>query len=663
MLGRASVLGLALCAVCFLAACSVAPVKKPYAPSPPAAGVSLKRIKAMPQKTPSQKRHKMERLRLFLEAHPATLEGERAAIALGQLYYDQNQYFKAFSTVAGWIDSPHAVGVDVYALALESLHKLKRFEELLVLLDKMQNQYSQELPLELLDLGYESARAAGALVKAAQLASSMMSRVAAKASGGASGGNKYIYRMRVLDVMRLASFDELLEIYALREDAFLHAQAALALGERELKNQNFKKAQRYLNKLINSKNVLPDQVYLAKELLQKIAYRSHVDPKVIGVVLAFSGEQSQEISERVLRGLQLGLGIGTQQDRGFRLVVGNTGADPGQAKEAFERVVLEDSAIAVVGDLLSVTSEPIADLAQSFGVPNVSLSQKNLLARAGDYVFQSALTAEYQSRFLARMAFEQLGFRRLGILAPDDAYGQSYALAFKEHFEALGGKVVVEELYPSGATDFSEPVGRLVNVFDAKDRMPEYRALWKEWKQANKNPRARFGAPHEVLEPQVEFEALFVPDAARAVGQIVPTLKLYSVKDIDLLGVNLWNNEEFVRRTQGFGGNSYFVDIGVWPEIKAGAKEFVKLFRKHFAYDPGLFEMRAFDVGRVLWHLVGENNLKTREAVQKALLGVKDFAGSLGMLSCDEHRGLNPPLVGLSLRENQVVRLDTLNGN
>jgi branched-chain amino acid transport system substrate-binding protein len=57
--------------------------------------------------------------------------------------------------------------------------------------------------------------------------------------------------------------------------------------------------------------------------------------------------------------------------------------------------------------------------------------------------------------------FWEMGYRKVGILVVNDAWGLDTRKDFLERWEKLGGKVVANELFAEGATDFSAQIAKI----------------------------------------------------------------------------------------------------------------------------------------------------------------------------------------------------------
>ncbi|MDX9730680.1 MAG: penicillin-binding protein activator [Bdellovibrionales bacterium] len=396
----------------------------------------------------------------------------------------------------------------------------------------------------------------------------------------------------------------------------------------------------------------------ATVLITQIDARSRVNSRTVGVVLPLSGRQ-QAIGYRALRGLQLGLGIygrPGQRPSGFRLAVVDSEGNPDIARRGLERLVVEDNAIAVVGGMLSRTATAEADKAQEFGVPAIMMSQRAGLTDTGDFIFRNALTSQMQAERLAAVSIENLGLKRFAILFPNDPYGTEFANFFWDAVRLKGGEVTAAQVYDPKETDFRSHVQRLVGKYYIEDRAEEYRLRHRL--DQDKNPRrsARQGrvSPEELLPPIVDFDALFIPDSARAAGQIAPMLAYNDVSNLRLLGPNLWNNQNFVTRGQKFVENAVIVDGLYTGDRSFQASEFVKLYRDVFGEEPGMIEAQAYDSGLLLRQLIS-SGASSRVGLQERLASVKDFPGAFGPLDMAANRELQRPISVLTVKDAKLV--------
>jgi hypothetical protein len=58
----------------------------------------------------------------------------------------------------------------------------------------------------------------------------------------------------------------------------------------------------------------------------------------------------------------------------------------------------------------------------------------------------------------------------------------------------------------------------------------------------------------------IDFQALFIPDSASRINMILPQLAFNDVKDIVLLGTNLWHHESLPGQTKGYNRQTVITD-------------------------------------------------------------------------------------------------------
>lgn len=399
----------------------------------------------------------------------------------------------------------------------------------------------------------------------------------------------------------------------------------------------------------------------ASALIAQIDARSRVNPRTVGAILPLSGRQ-QAVGYRALRGLQLGLGIYSpnKKSSGFRLAVIDSEGNPDIARRAVERLVVEDNAVAMVGGLLSRTAGSETSKAQEFGMPTVVLGQKAGLTETGEFIFRNALTSQMQAEHLAFVAIERLGLKRFAILFPNDPYGTEFANFFWDAVRLRGGSVNAAQPYDPKETDFRGHVQRMVGNYYVEDRSEEYRIRYRQYLEKNPRRSVRQGqaTPEEILPPIVDFDALFIPDSARAAGQIAPMLAYNDVDNVRLLGTNLWNNASFVSRGQKFVENAIIVDGLYTGDRSFAASDFVKAYKEVYGEEPGMIEAQAYDTGLLLRQLIA-GGATTRTELQEKLTSVKGFPGAFGALDMSPTRELKRPISVMTVKEGKLIPLES----
>jgi len=460
------------------------------------------------------------------------------------------------------------------------------------------------------------------------------------------------YRTRALDIVDSRLTDEELDTVASRSEFdFLRGAAYYRLGTQALDSANYPAAKSYLT---STRSYLKEGLIFdrATQLIEQIESRGSSDPRLVAAVLPLTGRNSK-IGLKTLHGLQLGLGVFGPNKSNLKLSVVDSESSPDVARKNLRQLLINDRPVAIVGSLLSRTSQPVASLAQEFGVPAIGLSQKAGITDVGDFVFRNSFTTEMLVKKLVEYAMTQKNMNRFAILYPNDPYGAEYANLFWDEVLARGGQIVGAQTYDPKETDFRGPIQRLVGTYYVDDRASEYNLRLLAWKAKQKNITAR-DVPKDILPPIVDFDALFIPDSTRALAQIAPMLAYNDIDKVTLLGTNLWNTSTLIEKAGKYVESSIFVDSTFPVEGQDGL--FLSQFQKTFGYFPENFEVQAYDTGFILRQLL-ESGADNRIELQRKLSSFSGFPGASGPLTMNASREIDRPLSVLTVTKGQIQRI------
>jgi ABC-type branched-subunit amino acid transport system substrate-binding protein len=434
--------------------------------------------------------------------------------------------------------------------------------------------------------------------------------------------------------------------------AFVKSEIAYRLGMFRLQAKDFDGARSMFSRAAEWGQGTPLQRQ-AESYLAQIDSRRHVDSHTIGTVLPLTG-RAAPVAQKTLKGLQLGLGIYGPDRSQFKLAVVDSEGTAEGAKRAVERLVAEDNVVAIVGSLLSREASAVAQKSEELGVPSIALSQKSGLTEGAPYVFRNSVTSEMQVRELVHLAMDQLGYKRFAILFPNDAYGVEYANIFWDEVLSKGGTIAGAQSYSSQETDFRGPIRRLVGTYYLEDRKSEYEARVRDWFKKQKSLKTRNTPPDDLLPPVVDFDAIFVPDSPKALGQIAPMLAYQNVQNVRLLGTNIWNSSDLIRRGGKNVENAVFVDSDITSNPAFKTSRFYQEYKKTFGEEPGLFESQGYEVGLLLRQLISGGE-SSRVGLAQAMSNIKQYQGVSGPMSMNSQRELVRPLIPLMVKQGSIM--------
>jgi ABC-type branched-subunit amino acid transport system substrate-binding protein len=460
------------------------------------------------------------------------------------------------------------------------------------------------------------------------------------------------FRLRAVNILEnKLQPKELEEVSDDSDYGFLRGHAFYRLGEQALENKDANKAKKYFSAV---EEYLPgsDLALRAQDILAQMESIRSVEAKTVGVILPLSGKNAP-VAQRALRGIEMGLGLHLAGS-GFKLAVMDSEGNPDTARRGVERLVKEDNAIAIIGSLLSKTAPAVAAKAEELEVPSIGLSQRSGLTEAGPHVFRNSLTSAMQIRHLVRVAMEEQGMKKFAVLYPNDQYGVEFTNIFWDEVLARGGQITAIQTYSVKETDFRLPVQRLVGTYFGEARQDEFNVRLKEVKEADKKRSVRNANIENVLPPVTDFDAIFIPDSAKALGQIAAMLAYNDVRNVTLMGTNLWNTPGIAKRAGNFADHLLFVDSYV-PQVDTGARSrFLAEYKSLFNEEPSLIEIQAYDSALILRQLIAAGATSRSELTTK-LTELNRFPGALGSLNMSVDREIERPLVALTLEKGNIA--------
>ncbi len=588
----------------------------------------------------------------ILRLHRNTDVGDSALFLLAKTYTQTEDWDKALKVYEEIYTSPYFSPQEFLARLTAArilTHKTSDFKKALALIDETLPLTTQkENQSELLELRFSALLKSGSQLEAFETLVTLSEK-----HPDVAKRDSYKTKARAFLESRLSG-PELKDFADDNSQSDLHSDALYRYAVHLMSEGRYSEAGKYLQQVANDdpKSYIGTQ---AKQLIEQLSVRSKVEPRTIGVVLPLSGRYAN-IGYETLWGLQLALGIkGGTNTENIRLAVIDSRGHPEYARRGVKRLVEENQVVAIVGGLLSKTAYSASIQAQDLGVPFIALAQKEGLTDIGPFVFRNALTIESQLDALIKTSFEDLNLKRFAILYPNDSYGVTISNLFWRKVKEKGGTVSGVQAYPPGETDFNEPIQKLVGTFYVEDRKEEYKKRLKEWyEKQGKGGRSRQKPPVGLLPPVIDFDALFIPDGPKALGQIAPMLAYNDVKNVYLVGTNIWNSDEFLRRGQNFIAQSLFTDGFFDKDESFLTTPFYKSYSETFNKAPSSFSLLGYDSGLVVRSVIS-SGVSNRVDFATRIQQNRGIPGALNTLMLNNKKEFIRPVVTLTVKEGEIV--------
>jgi branched-chain amino acid transport system substrate-binding protein len=267
----------------------------------------------------------------------------------------------------------------------------------------------------------------------------------------------------------------------------------------------------------------------------------------------------------------------------IQLLVKDDAGNPQGAQAAAQQALAEGAEI-IVGPLFAQSVSAVASVTRTRGIPVMAFSTDASVASRNVYLL--SFLPESDVKRIVDYAVSR-GKRSFAALLPDNAYGTVVEAAFQQEVARRRGRIVALEKYSPDAARRSEAVRRVA--------------------------RAAKGA-----------EAIFIPDGADAVPQIVQQLAAEGVnfKRVQLLGTGLWDDSRIFSDKQVEGG--WFAA----PE-QQGYRNFAARYRAKYGQDPVRTATLAYDAVALVAQLVKTQG--TQRFTEQVLTNPSGFAGIDGI--------------------------------
>ena len=374
---------------------------------------------------------------------------------------------------------------------------------------------------------------------------------------------------------------------------------------------------------------------------EQVTLTKAVDANAIGCVLPLTGRYAAA-GNRALDAIILAAGVFDPLVKSpFKLIIEDSKSQPEGAKAAVTKLAVQDGVICILGPLGSTEALEAAGEAQKLKIPIITLTEKEGITDIGDYVFRSYMTNPMQIGALVKYAIEDMDLTTFAVLYPDDHYGREMAKLFREEVRRQGGETRKVKSYDKTQTDFSDEVKEIIGLKGASSK-------------AKKNT----GTKKDDDKPDIDFDALFIPDSAGSIRMIAPQLAFYNIiNEVKLLGTSVWNSPDLLKTdseqlegavfTDGFSLNSFY------PETN----DFIDIFYANYSREPDVMEALVYDAAGIIVKAIKEYDAETREQFRDSLLRIRNYRGVTGKTSFSGTRDAQKDIFILTIKDGQIMQI------
>jgi branched-chain amino acid transport system substrate-binding protein len=293
--------------------------------------------------------------------------------------------------------------------------------------------------------------------------------------------------------------------------------------------------------------------------------------------------------------------------------------DQGRADEATNvvtKLITGSNVVALIGENSSNQSLAVAPIAQQNGVPMISPSSTNpAVTEKGEYIFRVCFTDPYQGKALASFVRNNLKLETAAILVDKkNDYSVGLGGVFRKEFEAMGGRIVAEQSYAGGDSEFRP---QLTTIRDAK--------------------------------PQ----ALFIPGFYTEVGQIAIQARDLGI-DVPLVGGDGWDSPTVIQIGGRSIENSYFSDHYFVGDTRPVVQKFVAEYERRHGKKPEATAALGYDAVYIFAEAAKRAGNVERKAVRDQIAATKDYQGVSGTITMGADRNPIKPVAMIKIENGQM---------
>jgi len=299
-----------------------------------------------------------------------------------------------------------------------------------------------------------------------------------------------------------------------------------------------------------------------------------------------------------------------------RVVVEDDQGKPEEAQTVVTKLITKDQVVAVLGEVASSRTMAAAPVAQQNGIPIITPSSTNpKITQIGDYVFRVCFIDPFQGYVIAKFMTDTLKVKNIAILRDiKNDYSVGLADFVTENLNKMGGKVVANESYSEGDTDFSAQLTAI----------------------KAKNPEA-------VMIPGYYTEVGLVARQARKLGLNVP-----------LVGGDGWDSPKLIEIGGQALEGSYYSNHFAVSDPDPKIQKFVADYKARFSATPDALAGLGFDSANILFDAIKRAGSTDGAKVRDAIAATVDFPGVTGKITIDKDRNAMKPAVMLEVKNGQL---------
>lgn len=341
----------------------------------------------------------------------------------------------------------------------------------------------------------------------------------------------------------------------------------------------------------------------------------------IGVIVFKTGGASS-YGEKVLNGLNLALNeINSKNSLKIKLIIEDDQTKPEKAVSAINKLLATNPDIQVViAALTSSSTLAIAPIAEKNKIILFSpCSSSPDITNSGDYVFRNWPSDDVEGKLMAEYAISK-GYKKIGILAINNAYGQGLKNVFKKYFMLAGGHIIIENSFNENRIDFKTLATKYSNK---------------------------------------EVDAIYAPSYAKEAGLFIKAMRENGYSK-PILGCVTYESQDLFITDRNELNNVVFTTP--WFDITNDnnvVKSFSTKYKSKYNSIPDNFSAQSYDALKIIYKAITTVG-NDAGAIKNYLYNLKNYNGVSGITSFDSNGDVIKPALIKEVKNGKFIILDEI---
>ena len=339
--------------------------------------------------------------------------------------------------------------------------------------------------------------------------------------------------------------------------------------------------------------------------LQQPAAQAQLEQIKIGALLGLSGDIGTSYGQPQKNGVELAVNEVNESNylgsgKRLKLIVADAGAGADTALKAMTGLIETDNVSCIIGPTLSAQAFKADPVAQSHKIPVIAVSNTVPgITEMGDFIFRCSLPESTVIGGTMRAAASQLRVVKVAYLwGKDDDYTIAGYKAFKDAVTKNGLKVLADETFNRGDTDFKPQLEKII----AK-------------------------GPDAILVSALAKEAAAIIIQARSLGYTGT-----------IIGGNGFNSTDVIKQAGSYAEGVMAGTAWNIASINTRNLEFISAYQKAYGIKPDQFAAQAYTGTWLMANAIRTAGNSNPQAIRDALAGISNFTTPMGSFSFTENR-------------------------